>query len=53
MNVICLGARIIGIELSKEILTAFLSASFIPEVRFQRRLDKVSQMEKRGLGGEP
>ena len=52
MNVICLGGRIIGIELSKEILTAFLSASFIPEVRFQRRLDKLTQMEKRGLGGE-
>ncbi len=53
MNVICLGGRIIGIELSKEILTAFLSASFIPEVRFQRRLDKLIQIERRGLAGEP
>jgi ribose 5-phosphate isomerase B len=53
MNVICLGARVIGLDLSKEILVAFLSASFLPEPRFQRRLDKLLQVEKEGLGENP
>ena len=38
MNVLCLGGRVIGIEVAKEVLTAFLGASFIPEARFKRRL---------------
>lgn len=46
MNVICLGGRIISIELAKEILEAFLSASFMPEPRFRRRLDKVLEVER-------
>ncbi len=46
MNVICLGGRIISIELAKEILEAFLSASFVPEPRFRRRLDKVLEVER-------
>ncbi len=48
MNVICLGARIIGQDLSKEILGAFLSAGFLPEPRFQRRLDKLIKIEQEG-----
>lgn len=48
MNVICLGARIIGLDLSKEIVSAFLAANFIPEPRFQRRLDKLIKVEKEG-----
>ena len=50
MNVICLGARIIGSEIAREILGAFLSAKFIPEPRFQRRLDKLRQVERYGIG---
>ena len=50
MNVLCLGARVVGIELSKEILGAFLSANFIPEPRFQRRLDKLLLVEKKWRG---
>jgi ribose 5-phosphate isomerase B len=46
MNVVCLGARIIGVDLAKDILTAFLDANFLPEARFQRRLDKVLDVEK-------
>ena len=53
MNVLCLGGRVIGFELAKEILTAFLAASFIPEVRFKRRLEKLLQIEKRSLEGKP
>ncbi len=48
MNVICLGARIIGLDLSREIITAFLGAAFNPEPRFQRRLNKLIQVEKTG-----
>ena len=47
MNVLCMGARIIGIELAREVASAFLSAEFAPEERFQRRLDKVLEMESR------
>ena len=46
MNVICLGGRIISIELAKEILQAFLAAAFQPEPRFKRRLDKVLEVER-------
>ena len=48
MNVICLGARIIGLEQAKEILQAFLSANFLPEPRFQRRLEKLLRLEENG-----
>ena len=51
MNVLCLGGRVIGFELAKEILTSFLAASFIPEVRYKRRLEKILQVEKRGIAG--
>ncbi len=49
MNVICVGGRIIGIDLAKVVLQAFLGAAFIPEPRFQRRLDKMIQVEQNGL----
>ena len=48
MNVVCIGARIIGEELAKEIVTAFLSASFIEsEEKYVRRLNKVLAIEQR------
>ena len=53
MNVLCLGGRVIGIEVAKEVLAAFVAASFIPEERFKRRLDKLLQIEERGLRGKP
>lgn len=46
MNVLCLGARIIGDELAREIVRAFLSAKFDTSERFQRRLNKVLEIEK-------
>lgn len=45
MNVLCLGGRIIGPELAKELITAFLSAKFSQEKRFQRRFLKVQRLE--------
>jgi ribose 5-phosphate isomerase B len=51
MNVLCLGARVIGIELAAELAIAFLKARFSNEKRHRRRLKKVLAIEKRALGG--
>ena len=50
MNVLCLGARVVGVELATEIVRAFLSARFLPDERFHRRLNKVLQIEARETG---
>lgn len=50
MNVLCLGARVIGASLAQDIVTAFLGASFSGEARHQRRLDKVLAFERRYSG---
>lgn len=47
MNVICLGARIVGEELAKEIVRSFARATFSREERHARRLGKVLGIEKR------
>jgi len=47
MNVLCLGARVIGIELAAELIEAFLKARFSGEKRHRRRLKKVLAIEKR------
>ena len=46
MNVLCLGARIIGTELAKEIVEEFLNANFLEEERFIRRLNKIKELDK-------
>ena len=51
MNVVCIGARVIGEEVAREVLRSFLAAAFIPEERFQRRLNKLLEVEAHGLGG--
>ena len=45
MNVLCLGARIVGEEVAREAVQAFVSATFTGEERHQRRLDKVLAIE--------
>ena len=47
MNVLCIGARVIGAALALEITNAFLTASFSGEERHRRRLDKVLAIEER------
>ena len=47
MNVLCLGARVIGPELVKELLRSFATASFTAEERHVRRLQKVRALEQR------
>jgi ribose 5-phosphate isomerase B len=46
MNVLCLGGRIIGPELVKELVRAFLGANFSNEERHVRRVSKVRKLEK-------
>jgi ribose 5-phosphate isomerase B len=45
-NVLCLGARVTGVELALEIVRAFVAARFTGEERHQRRLSKVAAIEK-------
>ncbi|MDP2917299.1 MAG: ribose 5-phosphate isomerase B [Dehalococcoidia bacterium] len=47
MNILCLGARVIGIELAKELIAAFLNAEFSGEERHRRRADKIKAIEDR------
>ena len=49
MNVLCLGARVIGTELALELVRAFVNATFTGEERHKRRLAKVLALEKNGL----
>lgn len=46
MNVICVGARVVGVELVREIVRAFLNARFSGEERHVRRFSKVQAIEK-------
>jgi len=46
INVLCLGARVIGIELAKEIIKKWLSATFSGAERHRRRLTKVDEIER-------
>jgi ribose 5-phosphate isomerase B len=45
VNVLCLGARVIGPALAREIIEAFLGASFTGEERHVRRLGKIQAIE--------
>jgi ribose 5-phosphate isomerase B len=47
-NVLCLGARVVGVELALEIVRVFLSARFTGEERHRRRLAKINDIEKQG-----
>ena len=45
MNVLCLGARIVGEELAKELVSVFIDAEFIEAPKYRRRLDKLLDIE--------
>ena len=45
MNVLCLGGRIIGPELAKALVRAFLTARFDGGERFRRRVNKVNALD--------
>jgi ribose 5-phosphate isomerase B len=52
MNVLCIGARVIGPELAKEIVRSFLQAQYTPQPRHQMRVEKITALEQRALRGE-
>jgi RpiB/LacA/LacB family sugar-phosphate isomerase len=52
MNVLVLGARVIGIEVARELVDSFLSAEFNGEERHRRRVEKIKAIEKRYCKGE-
>ena len=45
MNVLVLGGRIVGVELARELIGAFLNARFTDEARHRRRLAKMTALE--------
>ena len=47
MNVLVLGARVIGVELARELVRAFLGAVFSREARHVRRVGKIRAIEER------
>jgi ribose 5-phosphate isomerase B len=47
MNVLVLGARVVGEALARELVTAYVNAEFSQEDRHLRRLAKVADIEKR------
>jgi ribose 5-phosphate isomerase B len=47
MNVLCLGARVIGESLALELVRAYLAANFSNEPRHCRRVEKIAVMESK------
>ncbi len=47
VNVLCIGERVIGIELAKDICNSFLKAKFSEEPRHIRRLEKIKALENK------
>ena len=47
MNVLCLGARVVGMELALEVCRAFLQARFSGEERHRRRVGKILELDRR------
>lgn len=48
MNVLCLGGQVIGPALARELVHAFLGATFDGGERFVRRVNKMKKLEKEG-----
>lgn len=45
-NILCLGGRVLGAELAKELVNVFISTKFENTDRHNKRLDKISKIEK-------
>lgn len=46
MNILCLGAKVIGEELAKEIIRAYLQAEFKDLERYRNRLSRIKEFER-------
>ncbi|MEO5947860.1 MAG: ribose 5-phosphate isomerase B [Chitinophagaceae bacterium] len=49
VNILCIGQRVIGIELAREIVFAFLSANFSNAPRHVKRLEKINAIENKNM----
>lgn len=47
VNVLCLGAQIVGEPLALDLLRAYLAAQFSTEAHFRRRVAKLAELEQR------
>ena len=45
MNILCLGARVIGEQLAIDLVSEYLRATFIEEPKYKRRLNKIIKLE--------
>lgn len=52
VNVLCLGERVIGIEVAREVTETFMNAEFSDEERHRRRLQKLRSVEREYLSPE-
>ena len=52
MNVLCLGSEVVGPSLARELVVAFLNATFNGGDRYVARLQKVAEMERTMKNGE-
>ncbi|MGE3887388.1 MAG: ribose 5-phosphate isomerase B [Vicinamibacterales bacterium] len=52
LNVLCLGARVVGPALARALVDAFLGATFTSEERYLRRVAKIDAIESRFLRDE-
>jgi len=50
-NILCIGQRVVGIALAKDIVRAFLNARFSDEARHKRRLAKIADIENTTMKG--
>lgn len=48
MNVLCLGARVVGEALASDLVRAFIGARFVATERYQRRLEQIKALEASG-----
>jgi len=47
MNMLVLGARVIGVELARTLVDSFLAGNFTGEERHRRRVAKIQGLEQR------
>jgi ribose 5-phosphate isomerase B len=50
VNVLCIGAWIVGIRVAEEVLRAFLNAEFSTDAEFRRRVHKLAVLEQEAAG---
>lgn len=52
VNVLCMGARVIGPALAEDIVSTWVDARFSGEDRHVRRLEKIKQLEEQGAAAQ-